>query len=298
MTTAPLRIVVATDERYVAPTAASVRSVIDTLAAGDTLEIAVLACDLSENSREQLVLSWNDPRCGVVIADVDVSRFARLPITSAASNRLTRAAYARLMLGQLLPDHWHRVIYLDTYTITRRPLHPLWNTDLAGNLIGAVRDDYIPTVASPHGIPTWHKLGLPADLPYFNSGVMLIDVDAWRNEDLGERALAYLAEHPDDISLFDQDALNAVIAGRWLELDTIWNVTGYWRKAARRTGRHQHILTTAAIRHFTGNGKPWDAQPLNVPDGALFFASLARTQWPHWRAPDHQPAVPQTAGEH
>lgn len=289
MTRAPLRIVVATDERYVVPTAASVRSVIDTLAAGDTLDIAVLACDLGAASRERMALSWADPRCRVVFADVDVRRFARLPITSAASSRLTRAAYARLMLGRLLPADWDRVVYLDTDTITRRPLNALWDTDLRGNLIGAVQDDYIPTVASPHGIPTWRKLGLPADLPYFNSGVMLIDVAAWRREDLGERALAYLDEHPGDISLFDQDALNAVVAGRWLRLDTTWNVTGYWRKPDRRTGAYANILDTAAIRHFTGDGKPWDARPLDVPDNDLFFASLAPTRWPDWRAAAGRP---------
>lgn len=264
-----LRIVVATDERYVAPTAASVRSVIDVLCPAETMEIAVLACDLSEASRDGLVKSWADDRCDVVFADVDLERFAALPITSAVSNQLTRAAYARLMLGRLLPAGWDRVIYLDTDTITRRPLAALWQADLRGNVIGAVQDDLVPTIGSPHGIPAWRELGLAADLPYFNSGVMLIDVAAWRAEDLGERALAYLAEHPDDISLFDQDALNAVVAGRWLRLDPLWNSTVH---------RPQ-----AAIRHYTGPGKPWaDAA---VPDGEWFYASLARTEWPRWESP-------------
>jgi lipopolysaccharide biosynthesis glycosyltransferase len=223
----------------------------------------------------------------------------RMPTTtSAVGTELTAGVYARLLIGDLLPTGWDRVAYLDSDTITRRPLTDLWNTDLGGNLLGAVRDDYIPTIASPYGLPSWRQRGLDPDLPYFNSGVMLIDLDLWRRTRLGEQALQYLAEHRGDIRLFDQDALNAVAAGQWRQLDTVWNVTGYWRKPHRRTGRHRDILTAARIRHFAGYGKPWEPEPLDVPDAGLFFDSLARTDWAA-EPPPHQrslPPVPYPAG--
>jgi lipopolysaccharide biosynthesis glycosyltransferase len=196
--------------------------------------------------------------------------------------------YARLLIAELLPRSWDRVIYLDSDTIARHPLSDLWTVDLAGAILGAVRDDYVPTISSPYGLPTWQQHGLDPDLPYFNSGVLLIDLAAWRRHRIGEQALRYLADAT-EIRLFDQDALNAVIAGRWRQLDIVWNVTGYWRKPHRRTGRHQAILDDARIRHFAGHGKPWDPDPLpGVPDTHLFFASLARTDW--------KPADAQAAG--
>lgn len=274
-----IRIVVSTDERYAMPTAAAVRSIIDTRAASEALDIAVLASDLTDHTRKRLQRSWTAPGCAVTFTPVDLARFAGLPTTSAVGAQVTTGVYARLMLGELLPAGWDRVVYLDCDTITRHSLADLWTTDLHGRLLGAVRDDYVPTLASPYGLPTWQQDGLNPGLPYFNSGVLLIDLDAWRRERVGEHAIEYLLAHRDDIRLFDQDALNAVAAGRWRQLDTVWNVTGYWRKPERRTGVHRDILTTARIRHFAGHGKPWQPRPLDVDDGHLFFDSLARTDW-------------------
>ncbi|GIM94385.1 glycosyltransferase family 8 protein [Paractinoplanes toevensis] len=285
--TAVVRLVVSTDERYAMPTAACIRSVIDSRDRTDPLHITVLANAVSERTRTRLLRSWRAARCAITITPVDLGRFASLPTTSAVGATVTAAVYAPLLIGELLPADWQRVIYLDSDTITRRPLNSLWNTDLRGSSLGAVRDDYVPTVSSPYGVPGWRELGLAADLPYFNSGVLLIDLDAWRRQRIGEKAVQYLTQHAGDIRLFDQDALNAVCAGRWHELDTPWNVTGYWRKPERRTGRYRTILEDARIRHFAGYGKPWDPDPLpGVTDAGLFFHSLARTAWASTDSPE------------
>ncbi len=234
--TTTIRIVVSTDERYAMPTAASVRSVIDSRASGEDLHVAVLGADLSERTELRLLHSWAAPGCAVSFTPVDLAGFAGLPTTSAVGANVTAGVYARLLIGDLLPAGWDRVIYLDSDTITRHPLTELWTIDLRGNLLGAVRDDYVPT---------WRQLGLNPGLPYFNSGVMVIDLDAWRRTRLGERAMRYLVEHRGQIRLFDQDALNAAAAGRWWQLDTVWNVTGFWRKRtdwATEPAAHQHTL--------------------------------------------------------
>jgi lipopolysaccharide biosynthesis glycosyltransferase len=280
--TTVIRIVVTTDERYAMPTAASVRSVLDSRASGDAFQIVVLGSDLSEQTRLRLLRSWTAAHCTVRFVPVDLDRFAGLPTRSAVGATVTTAVYARLLIGALLPADWRRVIYLDSDTITRTSLTDLWTTDLGDNPLGAVPDDYVPTVSSRYGLPTWRELGLRENLPYFNSGVLLIELDNWRHDRIGEQAVHYLA-NARDIRLFDQDALNAVAAGRWYQLDAVWNVTGYWRKPDRRTGRYCTILDDARIRHFAGYGKPWDPVPLpGVPDNDLFFRSLTRTAW----APD------------
>ena len=51
--------------------------------------------------------------------------------------------------------------------------------------------------------------------PYFNAGVMLIDLDAWRREDLVGRMLACLRRHRRDVLWWDQYALNVELAGHW-----------------------------------------------------------------------------------
>jgi lipopolysaccharide biosynthesis glycosyltransferase len=279
--TSPVRVVVTTDELYAMPTAACIRSVIDNHHPDRPLHIAVLASALQPATTDRLRRSWTsiDHDVTITFTDVDLSRYAALPTISAVGATVTTGVYARLLIGELLPLSWDRVIYLDSDTIARHPLADLWTVDLAGAILGAVRDDYVPTISSPYGVPTRQRQRLDPGLPYFNSGVLLIDLTAWRHNRIGEQATRYLAE-ADEINLFDQDALNAVLCGRWRPLDTVWNVTSYWRKEHRRTGRYQTILDDARIRHFAGSGKPWDLDPLpEVPDTNLFLASLARTYW-------------------
>jgi lipopolysaccharide biosynthesis glycosyltransferase len=288
-----VRIAIATDDRYAMPAAASVRSVIDTLEEGTTLETAVLSCDLSNESRERLLASWDDSRCSVRFVDVDAEPFTDLPVTSPVNTTVTRATYLRLTLSELLPADWSRVIYLDVDTITRRPLTQLWRTDLAGRVIAAVRDGYIPMVSSRHGLARWQELGLDPDQAYFNTGVLLIDVDRWRGRDVYRHALDYLRAYRDDVRLFDQDALNAVLHDSWLPLDATWNVTGYWHNPARRAGRYATILQDAHIRHFAGPRKPWGERPRAADDVNIFYASLRRTVW-QAHCPPHESAV--TAG--
>jgi lipopolysaccharide biosynthesis glycosyltransferase len=67
---------------------------------------------------------------------------------------------------------------------------PLWETPLLDHPVAAVEE--------PHYIKQL-SLGMPANAPYFNSGVMLINLPAWRRENVSERALVFLQQYPDKL---------------------------------------------------------------------------------------------------
>ncbi|WP_410812239.1 glycosyltransferase [Micromonospora sp. 067-2] len=80
---------------------------------------------------------------------------------------------------------------------------------------------------------------------YFNSGVICVDVPAWRAADIGATALSLVTKH----GLSDQHALNTVVAGRWTALDPRWNVlTHYDAPSARWEYEAWEILKQAAAR--------------------------------------------------
>ena len=134
---------------------------------------------------------------------------------------------------------------------------------LGGLPFAAVLDSAIVTVSHPWlGVKGWEPLGIPADAPFFNSGVLLVDNQRWHDERIGERAFERLREG--ETAAWEQGALNAAAPGRWLALDARWNVQvrnafeptrGGWSLA--RGGLHPP--QAPGILHFTGRIKPWHA---------------------------------------
>ncbi|MFJ9085799.1 glycosyltransferase family 8 protein [Streptomyces sp. NPDC102384] len=278
-----MQVVCAADERYVIPLAASMRSVMDNLKVIERVQLVVLSCGISANSRRLLEGSWDSSRHDIEFIEVGEDAYKHLPVRSGVSSYLTTTTYARLSLPETLPQDWKRVIYLDVDTITLRSLDALWDIDLHGAPIAAVQDVYTPYISSPDGVQNWRALNLDPQAQYFNAGVMVVDLEIWRREQVAERALKHIETHSDQIVLFDQEGLNAVLGGRFRQLDPVWNMMNYWHKEGSGTARHSEIVDNVRIRHFNGRRKPWEKAGADVPDRDAFFRYLDRTRWAGWR---------------
>jgi lipopolysaccharide biosynthesis glycosyltransferase len=133
------------------------------------------------------------------------------------------AGSLRVFLDRVLPDHG-RALHLDCDVLVQGDLSPLLGVDLGGLPLAAVRDPLHPLYGrSALVMPGWRELGIPADREYFNSGVMLFDLEACRRERLFDRALRFQEQHPEHVRFWDQDALNWAVDDRWLRLDRAWN---------------------------------------------------------------------------
>lgn len=147
---------------------------------------------------------------------------------------LSPAAYYRLLAVRVLPQALTKVLYLNSDIIVRRSLAKLWDTDLDGYGLAAVKD-----LAQPLGVTK------------FNSGVMLLNLDYWRRNKVGEQAIAFARDNPEKVVLHDQDALNAILVDRWVQLAATWNYQLYQSESGMRP------LLDAAIVHYSGFVKPW-----------------------------------------
>lgn len=206
------------------------------------------------------------------------------------NRRFGQVAWYRVLLPELLPE-LSRVLYLDADTIVRHPLYPLWQTDLEERPLAAVANPLYPFM--DHRFLT--GLGLASTGEYFNSGVLLLDLETWRRERLSDRVLTRAAaqgrqEWP------DQNALNVVLRDRWLPLAPIWNAQNtvfdlrdaqlpFPRAAIRRARRDPAVL------HFIGPYKPWHHRCKHRLRH-LYWRHLAATPWRHLkmegRTPKHR----------
>jgi lipopolysaccharide biosynthesis glycosyltransferase len=195
---------------------------------------------------------------------------------------LTVAAYYRLLMGDALPQNVHRVIYLDPDIIVRGDLEELWNFSIGNSVVGAVPD----IIAKPQ-----KKLGLHPDAPYFNSGVLLVDLDRWREARAGLDALDFARSHGDRMTFTEQCAQNWVLRGRWTPLPECWNLQTHMAARLRwgfmdYTGDAKKRAKAAKIVHFTGSLKPWHYMN-NHPLKREYLAYLSRTEWKNYNYPDY-----------
>lgn len=184
---------------------------------------------------------------------ISAAVFREAPVTK----QYPQEMYYRLLVPQFLPPEVHRALYLDPDILVINSLQPLWNTPLQGRLFAA---------ASHKGktelVNNLNQIRLGTESKYFNSGVLLIDVDAGRREIVPEEIFAYTREHTKELLLPDQDILNALYGDRTLELDdSLWNYDARCYKTyfLRSAGvcDMDWVLRNTAILHFCGKSKPW-----------------------------------------
>jgi lipopolysaccharide biosynthesis glycosyltransferase len=158
------------------------------------------------------------------------------------------ATYYRLAAAQILDVD--RFLYLDVDTLCDLDVSVLFGLDMKDSPAAMVTEAPLSTSVDPH---VAQVLGNSHDAPYFNAGVILVNVEAWRREMITERAMEYLNNHP--AHFWDQSALNVVLHGKALPLDerynTISNMRKNWPMLTGPYGSNKRLI------HFVDYPKPW-----------------------------------------
>jgi len=172
------------------------------------------------------------------------------------------------------------------------------NTSLGDTTVAAVRDAGIPWLGANHGVP-WRDLELTPSEPYFNSGVLVIDVERWASADIAKRCLDLMTKF--EFYHGDQGALNAVLHDDWTVLPVAWNVqTGHFYEhtlawVTEPPAELAAALADPNIVHFSssprfGGTRPW-TPGCTHPRLDDWFAMLDRTAWSQWRPVRTPPTV-------
>ena len=188
----------------------------------------------------------------------------------------SKANFYRIDLMTRIQDV-QRCIYLDCDIIVRRDLSDLFAIDLGALPVAACTDYlyryYMPEMRkkipyqgrwfTPDAYST-EVVGLTGD--YLNSGVMVVDLPAWNREKISETVMAFCEARP-GLAMVDQDGINAVLNGRFVEIDPRWNSHIYMTTIYRSSRRTPAPAWAAIIDlwtrdpwviHFTYQSKPWE----------------------------------------
>lgn len=256
-----MNVVYASNSNYVRHLAVSLWSLLDHNREFEAVRIYVLSMGLSDQDKERLQAIGD--HFGRELTVIELGDIKRRFSHQVDTGGFDASIMARLFLAEALPEEANRVLYLDCDTVIDSSLKELWETDLSSSILGAVME---PTI-----YPEIKKeIGLSPEEPYFNSGVLLIDVDRWRKEQAQEKLLKFYRLKEGRLFAGDQDTINGALKGRIKSLKPCYNFfTNY------RYFRYNHLVKLSpvyalvtecefkkskqrpAIIHFMGDERPW-----------------------------------------
>lgn len=131
----------------------------------------------------------------------------------------TDAIYYRLFIVGMFPEY-DKAVYLDSDMVVLGDIAELYSIDLGNNFIGAIADQAVGAVPEFREY-TKNALGIEAE-KYFNSGVILMNLKKFREENFYEKFYSVLSSY-DFIVAPDQDCLNLLCKGKVKYFSSDWN---------------------------------------------------------------------------
>jgi lipopolysaccharide biosynthesis glycosyltransferase len=258
----PIHVVFTVDENFVQGLGVTMISLLETRNVDIPLRISIIGDNLSAKSIDALTGIAEKYNVYISFPSVNFEAFNELE-TSGPFCSLSRAAYGKLAIPDIINDD--KILYLDSDILVRSDVSPLWDIYISEYYVGAVVD---PPVNSFDEQYTHHnqKLGIPLGEPYFNAGVMLMNLKKCRQEHFTKKAIEFKLNNP-GTGYADQDAFNAIMWGKWFSLHPCWNVIGgmfeMYNDKNQRRKLSQEVLEgvkNPAIVHFTGINKPFTCE--------------------------------------
>ena len=235
-----ITIVTSTSNKFAKHTGVMLHSLFQN-SANNSLKIFILYRQLSSRNKMNLSnIPSKSSRASIDFVKVDTSKYTECR----KGNRLKEEVYFRVSIPDLLDGKFKKAIYLDSDLIILEDIATLWDIDLSDHLVAAVEDPG----AEKYG--RFKALCIPKKYGYFNSGVMLLAVNKWRDLDISKKVLEYVQKHPEKCRLLDQDGLNAVLYADRKNLNLKWNY---------QTVHIGHYPVKPAIIHYTTKKKPWNS---------------------------------------
>ncbi|NIZ47294.1 glycosyltransferase family 8 protein [Entomospira nematocerorum] len=208
-------------ESYVKPLMTSLASLFDHARKETFFAIYVMVYCPSMKLCDTLhkYVAENHPRSAIRIMSISARDYARIPVLSG----WLREASFRLLLPQLLSEE-ERVLYLDADTIILDDLSELIQLNLEDRIVAGVADVEVQNIDGRERLAYLLQLDTSCNYnqgiskivshQYINSGVLLMNLEYWRQHAITERALQLMELPIKRWLLPDQDLINYLIMER------------------------------------------------------------------------------------
>lgn len=199
----------------------------------------VVVNNFSEINKKRMQDLAQQYTTNIIIYEINISLLEQYKLPT--QTHWPIAMYFRFILPLVL-NNVDKLIYIDADIFCLNNAEELFNIDLEGNIIGAVaeqKEDYCK------------RLNLENHI-YFNSGLLVIDINKWNKFNTIEKLLYNIKANPEKFKCPDQDALNLILIKKvkYVSSKFNWfNWSNVWKKDTKKD---------IVLIHFGSHPKPWN----------------------------------------
>ncbi|MDD2367947.1 MAG: glycosyltransferase family 8 protein [Sulfuricurvum sp.] len=202
---------------------------------------------------------------------IDASLFEKVYLRG---HILSPVTYARVLIPDIIDVG--KVLYLDCDMLIKQDISQLYDVNIEDWYLMAVREPMMDRSRN-------RALGMPETAPYFNSGMLLINCNKWREDNIPHKVLEFASNEHERMFFHDQDALNVILQNKWKLLHPKWNQIAniYDFESFIQTdyseNEFEECLNNPYIIHFTWI-KP-DSYTCKHPSNVEYGVYLLQTPW-------------------
>ena len=202
-------------------------------------------------------------KCQIDTISIDVKQteFDNMPL---GEMHFSIEMYYRVLAQYLLPHELERILWLDADIIILKDIRQFYNQNI-DEFYYVVCADRSPDSKSVK--ISKKQLGLKDDHKYFNSGVMLINLNFLRKQVLRSDIIQTSQLLSEKLTYPDQDLLNCMYSGKVKYADS--EIYNYQVKDDPFISKD--IMDKIAILHYCGKKKPW------------IYTDVRSSSMPYWR---------------
>lgn len=257
-----INIVYSSDNNYAQHCCVSMASILLNSDENSYFNFIILDGGITQKNKNKILSLKHIKKCDITFYDISKFDFSKFKLNR---EYISIAAYYRLAIPEILDNNIKKIIYIDCDTIVETDIKKLWNIDIE-NYLALVVDDEC-------GVFQCIRLGLSIDSRYFNSGVLVFNIDKLRKCDFYNQCIKYYRDNENIITLQDQDILNIFFNNKCKFIDLNWNANSriylgnslkaysiqygdseksYSKEEEDKAKYNPYII------HYTDVVKPWD----------------------------------------
>lgn len=282
-----MNILYQSDDNYAVYMGVSICSLLENNKAAENIHINIIDDGITEENKTKIknMVEGYKREVSFVSGETVLKNKEITDVFSYVGMRKNSHSYLKMFFSMLLPDVTGRLIYIDCDTAVEGDISGLEHFKMCDKTIGMVMDSLV--------IDSKKSVGLNKEDRYYNSGVILIDVDKWRERDCSKRIM----EHIKNVRTYgtvDQDVLNMELKNEIVTLPIKYNLQPihliYPYKLYSKVYKHcekyygqneiENAVKQPAIVHYLRyiGESPWNAD--NVHPGTVYFDKyLAISPW-------------------
>lgn len=228
---------------------------------------------------QKFSIQWNVPITLYYMNDANLSQYCRFE-RYRINGKYVAALMYRFFIPELLKDKAERALYLDGDVVCNGDITSFMDIDLQQNIVAVSEDLKGQEYAARMNVER-----------YFNSGVILVDIQQWLSNHISKRILDDLriaAQKYPEMSCPDQDILNVCLDGKDFFVPHTYNLP--YRLVQPSVFKPKIVnedAMQASLIHFIGAIKPWTTYNQSVPIVKVWAHAKENSPWRD--VPIHEP---------